>query len=818
MDKSKRQQNEQTVKTARYHPDYQTGLSHAMVESRFAEGAVNQTVDSDFKTNRQIIIDNTFTYFNLIFLVLAVLLVVVDSFKNLTFLPVVIANTVIGIVQEIHAKKVLNNLSVMNAATVTTIRNGEEKTTPFEELVLDDIVILKTDDQIPADAVVVKGQVQVNESLLTGESDEITKKENDDLLSGSFIVAGKCYARLDKVGNDAYISKLTLKAKAMGHDEQSKMIKSLNKLIKWVGIIIIPVGLILFFQNILLNHESLENSVISMEAALIGMIPEGLYLLTTIALALSATRLARRQVMLHDMKSVETLARVNVLCLDKTGTITENEMAVQKVIPAAGYQEKGQVVPIETLIGDFAAAMPGDNATMKAIKHYFTKTSGRQAQSKVPFSSVQKFSGVSFADQTYVLGAPEMVLRAKFDSYQPEFINYTQKGYRVLVFGEYPKELLKPVLTAEVRPLGYILIANPVRKEARKTFAYFEKQGVALKVISGDNPLTVSHVATEAGIAAADRYIDASRLTPEQYPAAVKNYTIFGRVRPEQKKQFIQLLKKQGSTVAMTGDGVNDILAMKEADCSIAMASGNSAAMQASQVVLLDSDFSKMPEVVFEGRRVVNNIERSAGLFLVKNIFSLLMAVLAMLLTVSYPLQPTQITLISAFTIGLPSFLLALEDNRKRIRGNFIINILSRSIPGGITDLLVVGALVICGIILDLHKADVSTAATMLLIAVGFMVLFKISQPLNKFRVGVIAASFACTVVAALLFNNLFSLTAISPISILLLIILFFAADSVFRYLTKAVERAREALLQRSGQEHHLSFKEIWQYLKKKKA
>lgn len=797
-----------TAKATRYHVEIDTGLKQAQVRARQADGLVNQAVDDSFKSNRQIIKENALTYFNLIFLVLAILLVIVGSFRDLTFLPVIIANTVIGIVQEIRAKKVLDKLTVLHVTKVSVVREGQVKSIPVNQLVLDDIVILKTGDQIPADATVVEGQVSVNEALLTGESNEIVKKPDAELMSGSFVVSGKCYARLERVGNEAYIAKLTLQAKSMGDTEQSEMIRSLNKLIKWVGIIIIPVGVLLFGQSMFLNHVSFRGSIVAMEAAVIGMIPEGLYLLTTLALALSAVRLARNQVMLHDMKSVETLARVNVLCLDKTGTITENEMAVQKVIPSSRYDEQ-QIPSLSHLIGDFAAAMPGDNMTMKAMKAHFTTNNGVTPIDTVPFSSVQKFSGAVLPSGSFVLGAPEFVLRDQFDLYQSEFAQYTRQGYRTLVFGQYQGQLSGPSLQAPVVPLGYILIANPVRKKAKKTFAYFAEQDVNLKVISGDSPETVAHVAAQAGIKHADQYVDASQLAEKDYADAVRRYTVFGRVKPDQKKKFIHLLKTQGNTVAMTGDGVNDILAMKEADCSIAMASGNSAAMQAAQVVLLDSDFARMPAVVSEGRRVVNNIERSASLFLVKNIFSFLMALFAMIMTVTYPLQPSQITLISAFTIGLPSFLLALENNNRRIRGKFLGNVMSRAIPGGVTSMLTVSALVICDTVLHLRNADLSTAATMLLVAVGLMVLAHISAPLNKFRAGVMALSFTGILVSIIFLNKLFSISRVSKTSLFLLVILFFAAEAIFRYLSNFADGLHEVLIQEKLTDWHLSPKEI---------
>ncbi|MBN6049325.1 HAD-IC family P-type ATPase [Lactobacillus helveticus] len=770
----------------------ETGLTTAEVEQKIAAGEVNKAVDDQFKTNKQIIRENVFTYFNLIFLVLSILLVVVGAYKDLTFLPVIILNTVIGIVQEIRAKKILSKLNVMNATDIGALRNGKEEQVPIEKLVKGDIVLLKTGDQIPADGQVIKGNIRVNESLLTGESDEITKEVGDELMSGSFVVSGNAYMQLEKVGKESYISKLTIKAKAMGNSEQSEMVRSINKLIKWVGIIIIPLGIALFSMSFFVNKMSLYRSIVSMEAAIIGMIPEGLYLLTTIALALSAVRLARKQVMLHDMKSVETLARVNVLCVDKTGTITEPRMSVEKAVPSKNYQGD-----LDKVIGDFAQNMPADNATMKAVHSFFTQNTGQKASSILPFTSVNKYSGVVFNDHTLLIGAPEMVLRDQFDECQAEFEKYAKTGYRVLIVADYPGVLTEDdsKLTKPVEVYGYILLTNPIRKEAKATFEYFAKQGVAIKVISGDNPVTVSRVAQQAGIQNSDAYIDASEIPENGYEEAVQKYSVFGRVKPKQKRKFVKALQKQGNTVAMTGDGVNDILAMKKADCSIAMASGNSAAVQASQVVLLDSNFARMPKVVNEGRRVVNNIQRSASLFLVKNIFSFLMAIFSLVMVINYPLQPSQITLISAFTIGLPSFLLALESNHNRIRGQFIPNILSRAIPGGLTDMLAVSILVVAGGYIALDHNDVGTTATLLLVAVGMMVLYHISAPLNRFRLLVMLGSFLGLILAIIFLHDLFSLKMISDKAIFILVVLFCAATTIFRWLSRILDGIREVLV-----------------------
>ncbi|VDG25472.1 cation-translocating P-type ATPase [Lactiplantibacillus mudanjiangensis] len=759
------------------------GLTTAEVNERIARQQTNQIHDVNVKTTWQIISSNTFTFFNLIFLVLAMLLVLVQSYKDLTFLPVIILNTVISIVQEIRSKRILNKLTVLNAEESLVERDGQLTEIKTTDLVLDDVVVFETGDQIPADAEVISGTLQVNEALLTGEADEITKNVDDSLMSGSFVVTGKAMARLTQVGDDSYISKLTAKAKSVGHGEESAMLKSLNRLIKIVGIILIPLGLALFAQSYFLNANSLKTSIVTMEAAVIGMIPEGLYLLTTVALALSATRLAKRQVLLHSLKSIETLARVSVLCVDKTGTITENEMAVAKVIKAQQNPQTEQ--ELTTLLTNFSHSMASDNSTMQALQTYFKQPAQATASQTLPFGSAWKFSSATFNGVSYVLGAPEMVLRTTFKDYVDEFKQYTEQGYRVLVIGDYQAgELTEAKLVAPVLPLGFVLIENPIRKSAPATFSYFARQGVSVKVISGDNPQTVASVAQTAQIADADRYVDASTLAPVDYSAALQKYTVFGRVTPEQKQLFVTALQQQGETVAMTGDGVNDILAMKQADCSIAMASGNDATMHAAQMVLLDSDFSRMPKIVAEGRQVVNNIERSASLFLVKNIFSLTMAVLTLLFAFNYPLTPAHITLISLFTIGVPSFLLALEPNEAPISGNFLTNILRRATPGGLTDMIAVAAIVICGSLFGLSTTDIGTATVLIMSAIGFLVLYRMSRPLNQFRRHIMLGCIVGIIVTTLCFGNMFGIKTISMVALGFAVVLFLTADSILTHVT----------------------------------
>ena len=740
---------------------YEEGLNDILVQERIEKGWNNRAVESPEKTNKQIVKENVFTYFNLIFLVLSILLIIAGSYRNLTFLPIIIANTLIGIIQEIRAKNVLSKMNMLHTPCVNVIRNGQRRRISSEELVIDDIVMFSAGNQICADAEIVHGEVRVNEALLTGESDEIVKTVGNRLMSGSVVSSGECYARLILVGEDSYISKLTMEAKRINYREQSEMIASINKLVLFVGIAIIPIGIALFIQSYLYQNAGFSESIVSMVAAIIGMIPEGLYLLTTIAMAVSAVKLAQNQVLLHDMRSIETLARVNVLCVDKTGTITKNEMKVCKLINLIGTDLLSDT-KLKELISDFVSVMESDNITMQAMKDYFVRTTNRHCRRKYGFSPTYKYSAVEFPEGNYVLGAPEFVLRSQYENYQNQVEELTLSGERVLVFGEYKGELSGKELVSEVIPMAFITLANPIRENAKQTFRYFAKQDVQIKVISGDNPLTVSKIAKEAGIEGSENYIDASTIkNNKQLIDALRKYTVWGRVTPEQKRQIVQCLQNLGNTVAMTGDGVNDVLALKDADCSVAMASGSEAASQVAQVVLLDNDFSKMPSVVLEGRRVVNNIQRSAGLFFVKNIFSFLLSILSLVFMFSYPLEPSQVSFITMFTIG---------------------------IPGGIADVFAVGALVFFGKAFHLDNADISTAATLLLSIVGFMVLYKISQPMNTLRTIILIGNMIALVFTGIFLNHLFALEAMSLECILLLFMFSLAAESFLRYLGKFVD------------------------------
>ena len=562
------------------------------------------------------------------------------------------------------------------------------------------------------------------------------------------------------------------------------MLRALNKLLKWVSFIILPIAVILFTQNYFVNHNTLQTSVVAMVAAVIGMIPEGLYLLTTIALTLSSVKLARNQVLLHNMKSIESLARVDVLCVDKTGTITEPRMSVEQVFvsPSSNISE----AKFMSLLSDYISANTDDNDTMKAIREFMLAKGDLQNQMTgvkkiIPFSSKVKYSAVCFENESYLLGAPEIVLGKTYEKISSEINHLLEEGFRVLVLAG-TKEKIYDQLNLGAYALGYVVLANPIRENAKSTFNYFAEQGVNIKVISGDNPQTVSAVAKRAGITGAERFIDANLLkTKEDLDQAVESYTVFGRVTPDQKRRLVQALKRKDHTVAMTGDGVNDILAMKSADCSIAMASGSDAATQVAQVVLLDSDFGHMTQVVTEGRRVVNNVQRSAILFLVKNLFSIILAIISAIFVFTYPLQASQLSLISLFTIGIPGFLLSLEENDKRIEKDFIKNVILKALPASLTEITAVLGVVIAGAAFKLTASEISTSAVILLAVVGFMILTKISAPLNRFKMGIIIFNIVGIIISGFMFNSLFSISKISLDSFVLVALLSLFSESLFR-------------------------------------
>ena len=721
-----------------FAPDPAVGLTRQQVQTRIDEGRTNFVEDDNSRSVSKIVCSNIFTYFNLIFFILAAVLLYEGSYKNLTFLGVVVANTLIGIVQEVKAKRTLDSLKIVSEPEVSVIRDGKLCKVPGRELVLDDIVIFEAGNQICADAVLAEGELTVNESLVTGESDEIKKEPGDELLSGSFVVSGTAKARLDRVGEDAFAARLAKNAKAAKKQQRPGMMRSLTRLIQIIGIVIIPFGLFMFWNQHhvlgLAERVSVENTA----ASLLGMIPEGLYLLTSVALAASTVRLAKKDTLVHDMKCIETLARVDVLCVDKTGTITEPEMQVASILPV----EDAAPETISRKLREFARNMTSDNETMKALKKLWKDEApdGKAVRVK-GFSSRTKYSAVDFGTEAYILGAPEMLLPELSGDLKELVRRHSSTGARVLLFASYQYQKMSGndifadgAPTGELTPMALLILQNPVRPEARETFGYFKDQGVAIKVISGDNPVTAAMAAQKAGIPDAEYYVDVSALTKEDLMKAAGKYTVFGRVTPEQKRILIRALKKQGHTVAMTGDGVNDVLALKDADCSIAMASGSEAAANVSDLVLLNSDFSGMPHIVAEGRRVINNIQRSATLFLSKNIFSFVLSLLSLLTASLYPLKPTQISVISALMIGAPSFFLALEPNESLIRGKFLPNVMIHAAPAALTSVFIVQWTVLMGDAFGLGNDITSTLCFFLYAFAAYLMLYYVCSPITPWH------------------------------------------------------------------------------------
>ncbi len=712
--------------------DPKRGLTAQEALERAQAGLSNQVTTGTGKTEKQIILHNCLTFFNMVFLVLAVVLLVCgSSIKNLTFLIIVVINTVIGCVQEIRANRAVEKLTLMAAQDVKTVRDGRMVLLKSHEVVRDDIVEFAPGDQICADGIVRTGELWVNESLITGEADAIVKHPGDPLMSGSFVVTGRGLAQLTQVGDNAFAAKLSAEAKANPTCAKSEMMRSLDRLIQVVGFALIPIGIVLFYQEYASLKLGLTESAEATVAALVGMIPEGLYLLTSVAMAASAIKLTRQRVLVQDMNCIETLARVDVLCVDKTGTITEPRMEVENVVPLSDMKPERLEMVLTALYG----VHEPDNDTARALHEMFQGTCDWKCSRWIPFTSQTKWMGAVFAGQgAFVSGAPEYIMGNRYEQVRGEVESWSATGYRVLLIAGYdgiPDELRPELVT----PLALVLLTNRIRPEAPETFRYFAEQGVSIRVISGDNPATVSDVARRAGIPNAQDYIDAGELeSDEDYLDAIERYTVFGRVKPDQKKRLVQAFHKRGHTVAMTGDGVNDVLAMREADCGIAMASGAQAASQVSQLLLLDSDFSAMPGIVSEGRRVINNIQRAATLFLVKNIFSLGLSLLSFFTNWPYPLVPLHLSAISALTIGVPSFFLAMEPNYERVRGRFITGVLRRAFPGGLTNIFVVLMAQAYMSVFGLSLEQTSTISAAILAVVGMLVLFQVCKPMDTFR------------------------------------------------------------------------------------
>lgn len=775
-------------KTERFRPDAHQGLSEAQVRARVEAGLTNQTSRAPGKTTAQILRGNLMTLFNLLNLVLAILVISVGSYKNALFMIVIILNAVIGTVQELRAKKTVEKLSVISAPTALAVRSGREVKLGVSELVLDDVMVLKSGMQICADGVVLEGEIEVNESLLTGESDPILKRPGDGLMSGSFVVSGRANARVDKVGDDNYAAQLTRDAQRL-KKPNSELMKSLNALIRVISVVILPLGAALFIKSRFILHESLQDGVVSTVAAMVGMIPEGLILLTSVALAVGVIRLAQRKTLVQELYCMETLARVDVLCLDKTGTITEGSMEVQGIIPLAASEDQ-----VRTDMGILASAMQDDNPTFAALRAAFPPIQGSAPLKVVPFSSARKWSGARFEKLgSLVLGAGEFVLGADYQSIRGRVEECAQKGQRVLVLAQSDQEFQgEQGLPQGLKPLALLTLADKIRPEAAGTLRFFAEQDVDLRVISGDNPKTVAAVAGRAGLKDAQLCVDASTLkTEEQLRQAAARYKVFGRVTPEQKCKLVRALKAQGHVVAMTGDGVNDVPALKEADCSVAMASGSDAARQVAQLVLLDNNFASMPHVVLEGRRVINNIRRSASLFLTKTLFSFLLAIISLIFGAGYPFEPIQLTLFSTITIGIPSFFLALEPNRARIQGKFLQTVIRQAAPGALCIVLGVQALTALA---TGTPEQLSTMATLYAVLVGLIVLFRVCMPFNRNRVVLFAGCCVLFVGAICLLPVWFSLAALERNHVLMVLGAAVVGGLALPLLSKGVDALDGAL------------------------
>ena len=786
---------DQKQQPQRFSPSSQQGLTQAQVRQRMEEGLTNRQENGSSRSAADIIRNNLFTFFNLINFILAVCVILVGSYRNLLFMGVVLSNIVIGIIQEIRAKRTIDKLSLISAPVARVVRDGTLHTVPIEELVLDDMVQLAAGNQICADAVVAEGSVEVNESLITGESDLVTKQPGDSLLSGSFVSSGVCRARLERVGEHSYAAKLTADAKK--HKKpHSELMDALNKIIGVIGLAILPVGILLFLKQWQLLQISVHDAVPTTVAALLGMIPEGLVLLTSVALAVGVIRLGRYKTLVQELYCIETLARVDMLCLDKTGTITEGAMLVKETLPLA------EDAPVAQALGALAARLQDDNGTFRAVQEAFPPDTSWECDGVTPFSSQRKWSGASFgARGSYIMGAPEFILGARYGEIRDRVEEYSAQGNRVLLLARQDGPL-GDTAAPDAECLALIMLADKIRPEAPDTFRFFQEQGVGIKIISGDNPLTVAEVARRAGVSGAERFVDASALeTEDAVTEAAGRYTIFGRVTPAQKRILVRALKAQGHTVAMTGDGVNDVLALKDADCSVAMASGSDAARHVSQLVLLDSNFAAMPKVVLEGRRVINNIERAASLFLVKTIYSVVLSLLFLFLAARYPFVPIQLTLISALTIGFPSFVLALEPNNRRGQGHFLSNVLGKALPGALTIVTNIVVIVALSAAFRMTSEQVSTIATISTGFIGLLVLFRVCMPFDwkrKLLWGAMAAAFFFAVVV---FHEVFFLYRFGWEELILLLSLMAASYPVMMgfswiqrkiRLYRAVRKARK--------------------------
>ena len=812
-----------------------TGLTDEQVNERIEQGKVNADENPNTRTYKQIVRENTLTFFNFLNLVLLVLVLLVGSYKNAFFVCIIIINTLIGIAQEIRAKKTIDKLAILTAKKSIVIREGKKWTVPTEELVLDDLVCLKTGDQVPADAKVLEGSVEVNESLLTGESDNLPKNVGDELFSGSFVTAGEACCQIIHVGKDNYAAQITSEAKEFKR-HNSELKNSLNAILKVISIIIVPLGALLFYKQYYIVGNTFKASVVSMVAGVLGMIPEGLVLLTSVALTLGALVLANKKTLVQELYCIETLARVDTLCLDKTGTITEGTMCVERVEPwsesllrnltedkeepdEGGMLQDQEIQPvnaetqnpdtgsqteadqaentdetvalqdiheIEDMMGNLMYVLKDQNATIDALRKRFPTKTSMTPEHIIPFSSDRKYSGAVFEDRgTYLMGAAQFLFPEGREEILDVCQKYAQEGLRVLTLAHSSQMAEGTELPADLEPVALLLLTDVIREEAPDTLKFFDSQEVDLKVISGDDPVTVSAIAKRAGLKNAESYVDATTLeTEEDLEEAVSKYSIFGRVTPQQKKEMVQALQKQGHTVAMTGDGVNDVLALKEADCSIAMAQGSDAAKNIANVVLLDSNFASMPHIVNQGRRVVNNIRTAASMFLIKTMFSVMLSLLTIFFGNTYPFEPIQMSLISACAVGIPTFLLAQENNYDKIDHTFLRHVFLNAFPAAITiSSCVFAIMLVCQNVY--HSNAMLSTACVLVTGWNYMAALKtVYAPLNTYRKVIIYGMQFIFFAAAVIFQKLLALGSLDFGLIILVFILMTFAPVLIDVIT----------------------------------
>ena len=779
-----------------------TGLTDEQVNERIEQGKVNADENPNTRTYKQIVRENTLTFFNFLNLVLLILVLMVGSYKNAFFVGIIIINTLIGIAQEIRAKKTIDKLAILTAKKSIVIREGKKWTVPTEDLVLDDLVCLKTGDQVPADAKVLEGSVEVNESLLTGESDNLPKNVGDELFSGSFVTSGEACCQIIHVGKDNYAAQITSEAKEFKR-HNSELKNSLNAILKVISIIIVPLGALLFYKQYYVVGNTFKDSIVSMVAGVLGMIPEGLVLLTSVALTLGALVLANKKTLVQELYCIETLARVDTLCLDKTGTITEGTMCVERVEPwsEASENKDADEIPtededepdlheIENMMANLMYVLKDQNATIDALRKRFPAKSSMTLEHIVSFSSDRKYSGAVFEDNgTYLMGAAQFLFPEGREDILDVCQNYAEEGLRVLVLAHSTQMAEGTELPENLEPAALLLLTDVIREEAPDTLQFFDSQEVDLKVISGDDPVTVSAIAKRAGLKNAENYVDATTLeTEEQLEEAVAKYSVFGRVTPQQKKEMVQALQKQGHTVAMTGDGVNDVLALKEADCSIAMAQGSDAAKNIANVVLLDSNFASMPHIVNQGRRVVNNIRTAASMFLIKTMFSVMLSLLTIFFGNAYPFEPIQMSLISACAVGIPTFLLAQENNYDKIDHTFLRHVFLNAFPAALTiTSCVFAVMLVCQNVY--HSNDMLSTACVLVTGWNYMAALKtVYAPLNTYRKVIIYGMQFIFFSAAVIFQKLLGLGSLDFGMIILVFILMTFAPLLIDVITSWIK------------------------------